>query len=219
MNTKEHWENVYRTRPAARLGWHTAHLERSLAWIRELDLPPEAPILDVGSGVSTLVDDLLAAGYRDLTLVDIAAEALAATRRRLGHAAGAVHWLCGDITALDLPRSHFALWHDRAVFHFLVESEARERYLDRLRHALQPGGRLIIGVFAPEAPPRCSGLPVERYTVEKLATTFGGAFRLERQQKELHVTPGGVEQMYLYAQFRYLGAEKSRTDTEDAADE
>lgn len=209
VNRRSHWDEVYALRPAARLGWYRRHLEISRDWIAALRLPLDAPIIDAGSGVASLVDDLLAAGHCDLTLVDIAAEALAATRRRLGASASRVRWLCGDITALALPRAHFALWHDRAVFHFLVEPGERDRYLSRLGHALAPGGTLIIGAFAPEAPPRCSGLPVQRYTADQLAATLGRRFRLQHRQRALHVTPGGVEQMYVYAQFQYLGADIS----------
>jgi hypothetical protein len=110
--------------------------------------------------------------------------------------------LTGDITLADLPAHQYRLWHDRAAFHFLTEHDQQRKYRDTLLKALKPGGHLIIGTFAPEAPPKCSGLPVQRYSQDQLSSTLGGEFELVRHQKELHITPGGVEQMYLYCHFR-----------------
>ena len=111
-------------------------------------------------------------------------------------------WITADIADAELPTDAYDLWHDRAVFHFLTDADDRERYLHRLKASLRSGGHLIIGTFAPEAPPRCSGLPVERYTAEGLAAELGPELELCEQKKELHVTPGGVEQMYQYCLFR-----------------
>ena len=199
---KQHWQNVYATRAPGRVGWFKPHLDTSLDWIQGLELDTDAPIIDVGGGVSTLVDDLLHAGYRDLTVLDIAESALEQSKTRLGRQAGTVDWVVADITRAALPKDHFALWHDRAVFHFLTAIEDQQAYRDQLVSALQPGGYLLIGAFAPEAPPTCSGLPVQRYDVDDMAGTLGAGFELLRHHKEMHVTPGGVEQMYLYALFR-----------------
>lgn len=202
MSQKQHWERVYSTRPTEKLGWYKPHLQTALSWITGLGLDRDAPIIDIGGGASTLVDDLLDAGYRNITVLDISEQALSAVKARLGEKAGQVTWLAGDITSVDLPTHCYALWHDRAVFHFLTEMAQQQRYRDRLLGALKPGGHLIIGTFAPEAPPRCSGLPVQRYSPERLMNTLGGDFELKRHHKELHITPGGVEQMYLYCHFQ-----------------
>jgi SAM-dependent methyltransferase len=161
----------------------------------------DAPIIDVGGGASILVDDLLNAGYRAITVLDISEKALSTAKCRLGEKAELVTWLIGDITSVDLPTHYYDLWHDRAMFHFLVEIEQQQKYRDTLLKALKPGGELIIGTFAPEAPPTCSGLPVQRYSPNQLEGTLGTAFELKRHQKELHITPGGIEQMYLYCLF------------------
>jgi ubiquinone/menaquinone biosynthesis C-methylase UbiE len=200
---KEHWEQVYTGKPPERLGWYKPRLDTSLKWINALGLGADQPIIDVGGGASTLIDDLLAEGHAAITVIDIAEPALELLRSRLGGKDAAVNWLCADITAIELPENSFALWHDRAVFHFLTEASQRERYTANLCRALQPGGHLIIAAFAPEAPPRCSGLPVQRYELETLCDTLGRDFELRRHQKEMHVTPGGVEQMYLYCEFGY----------------
>ncbi len=201
MSKEDHWVRVYSTKPTERLGWYKPHLQTSLTWIRELGLAMDAPIIDVGGGASTLVDDLLEAGYRSITVLDISAQALSLVQARLGEKAELVKWLHGDITELELAPHYYQLWHDRAVFHFLTTPEQQRKYRDALLKSLQPAGHLIIGTFAPEAPPRCSGLPVQRYTPEQLQSTLGEEFELRRHHKELHVTPGGVEQMYLYCHF------------------
>jgi len=202
MERKAHWERVYSGKPTDRLGWYKPRLQTSLDWIRSLDLPFDAPIIDVGGGASTLIDDLLGHDHTDITVLDISDTALLLLRERLGDDAQKVNWLVADITTVELPAGHFDLWHDRAVFHFLTETEQKRQYQQNLSRSLKPGGRLIIGTFAPEAPPKCSGLPVQRYDHELLATTFGDDFELLRHHKEMHVTPGGVEQMYLYCDFR-----------------
>ncbi len=203
MSRKEHWEQVYSSKPSDRLGWYKPRLGTSLEWITALRLDKGAPVIDVGGGASTLIDDLLAEGYSEVTVLDIAEPALELLKTRLGDKGSAVNWLCGDITNIELPENAFALWHDRAVFHFLTETEDQRRYRQNLCRALRPGGYLIIGTFAPEAPPKCSGLPVQRYDRDLLCRTLGDEFKLQRHQKEMHITPGGVEQMYLYCEFRF----------------
>jgi SAM-dependent methyltransferase len=202
MNQKDHWEQVYSTKPAEKLGWYESHLQTSLSWIKDLGLSVNAALIDVGGGASTLVDDLLDEGYRSITVLDISEKALSSVRARLGKKAELVTWLEGDICSVDLPSHHYDLWHDRAVFQFLTVPEQQRQYRDQLLKALRPDGHLIIGTFALEAPPKCSGLPVQRYSPEKLESALGGEFEFKRHRKELHITPGGVKQMYLYCHFR-----------------
>jgi ubiquinone/menaquinone biosynthesis C-methylase UbiE len=202
MSPKEHWEKVYSSKATEKLGWFAPHLQTSFDWIGKLGLALGAPIIDVGGGASTLVDDLVDAGYQSVTVLDVSGQALSLAKARLGKEAGMVSWIEGDVTSTELPQQHFELWHDRAVFHFLIEPEEQRKYRDQLLKALKPGGHLIIGTFAPEAPPRCSGLPVQRYSPEQLERTLGREFELTREHNELHITPGGVEQMYLYCEFR-----------------
>lgn len=202
MSEKDHWEQVYSTNPPEKLGWYEPHLKTSFSWIKGLGLTVEAPIIDVGGGASTLVDDVLDAGYRSITVLDISGKAQSSAKARLGKKAELVTWLEGDITSVDLPRHYYELWHDRAVFHFLTALDQQRKYRNNLLRVLKPGGHLIIGTFAPEAPPKCSGLPVQRYNPEDLQNALGREFELKRHHKELHITPGGVEQMYLYCHFR-----------------
>ncbi len=202
MSQKDHWERVYSTRETEKLGWYAPRLQSSTRWIEELGLAADAPIIDVGGGASTLVDDLLDTGYQSITVFDIAEKALFSVQARLGEKAEGVTWRSGDITSVELPEDYYELWHDRAAFHFLTTALQQRKYRENVLRALKPRGHLIIGTFAPEAHPRCSGLPVQRYSPQQLENTLGKEFELRRHHKELHVTPGGVEQMYLYCHFR-----------------
>jgi ubiquinone/menaquinone biosynthesis C-methylase UbiE len=202
MNQKDHWQQVYSTRQTDNLGWYKPHLTTSMSWIKALNLAPEDPVIDVGGGASTLVDDLLELDYQSVSVLDISDHAISAARQRLAKKAAMVTWLVGDITSIDLPTNYYKLWHDRAVFHFLTEQEQQQKYRHNLLKSLKPGGYLVIGTFAPEAPAICSGLPVQRYSPEQLVKALGEELELMRHHKELHITPGGVEQMYLYCQFR-----------------
>ncbi len=204
MNPKNHWENIYLNNPPEKLGWYSPSLRTSLEWIRSLEMNRDARIIDVGGGASFLVDDLIRLGYSSVSVLDISENALSLARERLGEKAEQVTWMVRDVTRADLPLQGYELWHDRAVFHFLTREDEQKKYLDNLNTSLVPGGYLIIAVFAPEAPPKCSGLPVQRYAAEDLVKVIGQDFELIRHQKELHVTPGGVEQMYLYCLFRKL---------------
>jgi SAM-dependent methyltransferase len=202
MSTRDHWERVYAAKTEDRLGWYAPHLQTSVGWVRKLGLPANAAIIDVGGGASTFVDDLLDSGYQDLTVLDISGKALATARDRLGERSGQVTWLCADITTTRLASAKYALWHDRAAFHFLTDAKDRDAYRRNLSGSLRPGGHLVIGTFAPEAPPRCSALPVRRYSKAQLVDEIGPAFALVNDVQELHVTPGGVEQMYRFCLFR-----------------
>ena len=206
MSRRDHWERVYASKPREQLGWYRPRLDTTLAWLDDLGLPADAAIIDIGGGASTLVDDVLERGYEDVTVLDVSGTALELARSRLGERADDVTWIHADVTSTELPADRYDLWHDRAAFHFLVDDGERRAYLATLERGLKAGGHAILGVFAPEAPERCSGLPVRRYDVAELSAALGDAFVLERHRKELHVTPGGTEQMYLYARFRHDGA-------------
>ena len=200
---RDHWQEVYATRAPTEVSWYQPVPERSLALIRETGVPPDAPLLDVGGGASMLVDHLLLAGYTDLTVLDISGTALAAAQARLGAAAARVRWIETDITGFA-PERRYTLWHDRAVFHFLVEPERRQRYLDVLGAALVPGGHLILATFGPLGPTRCSGLPVQRYAAAELDGLLAPRYRLIRSEIEDHVTPAGQPQQFLYGWWQMI---------------
>lgn len=201
---KPHWEQVYAAKAAHSVGWFQERAACSLQLICASGAGREADIIDVGGGASTLIDDLLAAGYSRVSVLDISSAALAAAQRRLGERSGRVRWLEADITQAELPSRHFDLWHDRAVFHFLAAPEARAAYIAAISHAVKPGGHVIIATFAENGPEQCSGLPVIRYSAESLHAEFGAGFALLHHEQEAHHTPFGTVQPFVYCHFRKL---------------
>src|SRR5262245_4395321 len=205
MSEQRHWESVYKQKAPDEVSWYRPHLERSLRFIDAAALPRTAAILDVGGGASTLVDDLLARGYSHVTVLDLSDAAMARSRTRLGARARDVQWLTGDVTRIALPEHHYDFWHDRAVFHFLTDAAARERYVAAVRHALKPDGHVLVATFGPEGPERCSGLPVARYSAEGIHEQFGDEFSRVGSDAELHTTPWGSEQEFVYCYCRMPG--------------
>lgn len=202
MSGKTHWENVYREKSAQEVSWYQATPTRSLELIAETGIAREAPVIDVGGGASTLVDGLLHEGYSDISVLDIASSALQVAQQRLGESAASVRWLEADITGFQPPR-RYALWHDRAVFHFLTEAEDRSRYVAALKQGLMPDGHLLIAAFAIGGPTRCSGLDTVQYDAEKLSAELGENFHLEGTCSEEHLTPAGKQQAFNYFHYRY----------------
>jgi 2-polyprenyl-3-methyl-5-hydroxy-6-metoxy-1,4-benzoquinol methylase len=194
---RQHWETVYRTRPADQVGWFQPHSASSLRLIAQ-SAGPGAQIIDVGGGASVLVDNLLDAGYQNVTVLDLAESALAVSRARLGARADAVEWIAGDITEADLPPVRYDVWHDRAVFHFLTAAADRARYVEQVKKCVKPGGRVIVAAFGPAGPLQCSGLDVVRYAPDALHAEFGAAFRLLGHATEIHRTPAGGTQEFVY---------------------
>jgi SAM-dependent methyltransferase len=206
MGDASHWEGIYRTKPADGVSWFQPHSRLSLELIRQTGLPPDTcRVIDVGAGASVLVDNLLDAGYRHITLLDIAEPALAISRARQGERAARVDWRVGDVTRVELPEAGFDVWHDRAVFHFLTDAADRRRYVAQVRHAVCPGGYVIVASFGPEGPRQCSNLEVCRYDAEALHGEFGPGFDPLAQQTELHTTPAGNSQEFVYCFCRRTG--------------
>ena len=202
MSRKDFWDDVYRRTPATRVSWYQAEAALSRRLIQRVAPDRSAAIVDVGAGESVLADGLVAAGYRNLTILDVSAEALAYTRAHLTMADAGVQWLEADVLTAALPAAAFDVWHDRAVFHFLLDRDDRERYMRQVRRALRPGGHVIVATFAEDGPRRCSGLDVARYTADDLQAAFGDDFELVAHEREEHITPAGTPQAFVYCTFR-----------------
>ena len=198
MNAQTHWESIYGTKAADAVSWYRPHLETSLELIERAATVRSASIIDIGGGESTLVDDLIARGYENISVLDISQTALDVNKKRLGAASENVHWLVGDITKAELEPCAYDVWHDRAVFHFLTAPEERIAYVRQVANAVKPGGHVIVSTFGPEGPTKCSGLDVVRYDAESLHQEFGVRFRLLGSSKELHRTPFDTIQQFLY---------------------
>jgi SAM-dependent methyltransferase len=202
MRSREHWEAVYERKPADQVSWYRPHLEQSLGFIDTAGLAPDAAIIDVGGGAATLVDDLLARGHSNVTVLDVSPRAIDAARVRLGSRAERVHWLAADITAVELPPAAYDFWHDRAVFHFLRDEADRRRYVAAVRRSVKPGGHVLVATFGPEGPTKCSGLDIVRYGADELHAAFGADFQKVGSATEVHTTPWGSEQQFVYCYCR-----------------
>jgi SAM-dependent methyltransferase len=200
---RSHWENIYQTRAPTKVSWYQARPEPSLSLIAKLGLTKSASIIDVGGGASNLADHLLDQGFKDLTVLDISPAALAYAKERLGPKAGAVGWIEADITSWKPPRA-YDLWHDRAVFHFLISRETQDAYLAALEAGTKAGGIVIMAAFALDGPERCSGLPVQRYSSESLSARLGPGYSLMAHETGVHVTPAEALQKFTFAVFRRL---------------
>ena len=202
MSDKAHWEKVYADRASDAQSWFQQYPARSLELIASCGADRDTVIIDVGGGASGLTAELLRLGYSELWVMDISAAALTAASRNIGEGANRVHWVEADVTSAQLPSGHFDIWHDRAVFHFLVTEADRHAYVSTALRAVKPGGHLVIATFAEDGPERCSGLPVARYDAVSLAAQFGPACELLRTEKEMHRTPAGQIQSFRYTFWR-----------------
>ncbi|MFN8037709.1 MAG: class I SAM-dependent methyltransferase [Acidimicrobiales bacterium] len=195
-----HWDEVWTARAIDEVSWFRAEPTTSLRMIDEAGVRAGAAVVDVGGGASTLPVELLDRGL-DVTVLDISSAALDVARRALGDAAGAVQWVVDDVTTWTPTQQH-DLWHDRAVFHFLVDPADQDRYVEVASAAVRPGGAVVLGTFAPDGPSACSGLPVARHDAADLARRFAPTFVLEAQEREVHRTPAGVEQAFTWVVLR-----------------
>jgi SAM-dependent methyltransferase len=198
VDVPQHWERVYRTKRPTEVSWYTPHLDTSLRLIEEAAPSHDGPIVDVGGGEATLVDDLLDRGYRRVSVLDVSATALDVAKDRLGERAGEVDWLCGDLLTFPFPQHEYDVWHDRAVFHFLTQPNERAAYVRQVARSVKPGGHVIVATFGPDGPTKCSGLDVVRYEPDTLHEEFGAAFRLLKHLTEIHQTPAGATQQFTY---------------------
>lgn len=198
MSRERHWEAVYRSKAPTEVSWFQPEARLSLDLIRRVAPQIDTPLLDVGGGASTLVDGLLSAGYRDVSVLDLAPAALSRARDRLGERAARVRWIVGDALSPPLQSASHDVWHDRAMFHFLTDSRDRARYVAQAKRIVRPGGHVIVASFGPDGPSRCSGLEVMRYSPEGVHAEFGATFELLDSVREDHRTPGGLTQAFVY---------------------
>ena len=200
----QHWDDVYTRKAEEDVSWFQPEAAVSLALIARCAPALDARLLDVGGGASRLVDGLLERGFSNVTVLDLSAAALAKARERLGGRAREVEWLTQDVTTFA-PAVPYAVWHDRAVFHFLTAVSDRAAYVQVLERALAPGGHAIIGTFAPDGPERCSGLDVARYDAPGLVAALGPAFTLLESLRHEHVTPAGKMQPFTFVRLARTG--------------
>ncbi|MCW8963098.1 MAG: class I SAM-dependent methyltransferase [Gammaproteobacteria bacterium] len=197
---KNHWEKIYSKTSDEDFSWFQNHPAVSLELIDRAGSSVSDYIIDVGGGSSLLVDHLLASGYQHLSVLDISGKALDMARNRLGKGAEKVQWIESDVTSYESTKP-YDLWHDRAVFHFLTESDDRRRYVEVLRKVLAPHGAVIIAAFDIGGPTMCSGLNIVQYDADKLSAELGDEFLLQEKIPEMHVTPSNTQQAFRYFRF------------------
>jgi 2-polyprenyl-3-methyl-5-hydroxy-6-metoxy-1,4-benzoquinol methylase len=202
MDAKVHWEKIYTTKAPDQVSWYRPHLETSLAFIKSATGDRMASIIDVGGGESTLIDDLLEQGFQNITVLDVSQAAIDVNKARLGEKATGVKWIVADITQVELEPRAYDVWHDRAVFHFLTAQEQRTAYVRQVARSVKSGGYVIVSTFGPGGPTKCSGLDVVRYDADSLHDEFGARFRLVESSMEVHQTPFGTTQQFLYCYCR-----------------
>lgn len=201
VKQKSHWQSIYTSKKLKELSWHQDQAKKSLELVKKTKLGKQATVIDVGGGVSVFVDDLLKQDYKNITVLDISAEALQQSKARLGETYTQVNWIEGDITSVELPSSKFDIWHDRAVFHFLTSATERALYLKQLQNALKPDGFVIIATFNLNGPQKCSGLEVIRYDSGSLSKELGVNFTLLDSFTDVHQTPWESTQNFQYCLF------------------
>lgn len=203
LDRKSHWERVYSEKQETEVSWFQETPAPSLDLLRLVNAGRESAIVDVGGGASRLVDELVAQGYADVTVLDLSAAALLKARQRLGARADGVTWIAADATRWEPEQRRYDVWHDRAACHFLTEPADQHAYVERLRRALKPGGHVIMGTFAPDGPEKCSGLPVVRHDAASLSELLGPRFTLVDERTHEHETPWASVQKFQFSTFRF----------------
>lgn len=198
-----HWDSVYAAKGEAEVSWFQETPTPSLELLDLVGARPFSAIIDIGGGESRLVDSLLDRGFENITVLDLSAKALAATRARLGDKGKKVKWIVEDATEWR-PSEAYDVWHDRAAFHFLIRQSEQASYIQRLEAALRRGGHAIIGTFALDGPDKCSGLPVARHSAESIGALLGADFALIDSRRHEHKTPWGAIQRFQFSTFRRI---------------
>jgi len=203
IDRKKHWESIYNTKDTQQVSWFQPTPEMSLDFIKELNIPLTAKIIDVGGGDSLLVDHLLQLGYKDVTVLDISEKSLKNAKMRLGPQAKQVTWIVADITEF-VSVTHYDLWHDRAAFHFLTNAQEIESYVLTVKNSLAPDGIMVIGTFSDKGPTECSGLEIAQYSEESMTSLFTENFSKIKCLLTDHQTPSGDQQNFIFCCFKKL---------------
>jgi hypothetical protein len=196
----KHQQAGYRFGPIVDVNWRDSSALRSLELIRACGLHADDPVIDL-SGSPLLIESLLDAGLRDVTVISGSPPVLKAISDRLGDRASRVMLIEHEVIGFH-PQRRYALWHDREVFHSLTHAEERQQYVEALEEALRPGGHLVITTFGPDGPQEYAGVPVSRYSARTLPEELGSQFELAEHSLDMHQAPSGAVQQYLHCRFR-----------------
>lgn len=201
FNKQKHWENIYQTKELKEVSWYQPTPKTSLDFIKELNVPTTARIIDIGGGDSFLVDYLLELGYQDVSVLDISETAIEKAKQRLGRKAKNVKWIVTDITSFK-PTEKYDLWHDRAAFHFLTSEQDISIYLNTAQQSIKPNGFLIVGAFSEEGPKKCSGIDIRQYSETSMTQCFENLFTKIKCNVVDHKTPFDTTQNFIFCSFK-----------------
>jgi len=202
-NAKEHWESIYQTKKSNEVSWYQENPKTSLDLISETGVDKDIKIIDIGAGASKLVDNLLAFGFRNITVLDVSSSALNIAEKRLGDRANNVKWVVTDLREFET-NDKYDIWHDRAVLHFLTEEDDISKYVEKVRQLLKQGGYLIVSTFSEKGPKKCSGLDIKQYSKDSMKKLFSDFEHIKSFEEE-HKTPWGASQIFIWSIFRKRG--------------
>ncbi|MEE9409254.1 MAG: class I SAM-dependent methyltransferase [Polaribacter sp.] len=203
IDYKNHWNVAYNKNSTEKLGWFEEKPAQTLALIKETKIAKNATILNVGSGSSTLIDNLLAEGFSNIIANDLAKSSLNSLKNRIGDSSK-VQFLVDDLLNPSKLNEleNIDLWNDRAVLHFFLKEEEITSYFNILKKILKPNGFVIIAVFSENGAEKCCGLPLKRYSLEMLQDYLGADFELKNSFNYTFVNPYGAERPYIYSLFQ-----------------
>jgi SAM-dependent methyltransferase len=197
MSTKSHWEKIYSEKSPQEVSWTQEIPETSIEFFNELKLSKTSPIIDIGGGESKFVDFLLAEGYQNISVLDISENALKRAKDRLGEKSKNIEWIVCDINDFN-PKKKYALWHDRAVFHFLTSNVEINRYVENVK---QNSENFIVGTFSTSGPKKCSGLEISQYDKNLLSKLFEESMTINKVEYINHITPFETTQNFIFCSF------------------
>ncbi len=203
FNTKEHWENIYKTKQLNQVSWYQPKPETSIEIFNSFNFPKTANIIDVGAGDSFFVDFLLDNNFVNITVLDISENAINRAKKRLGNRSKKVKWIIANSATFKSSES-YDFWHDRAAFHFLTKAEEISSYIKNLNKNLNISGKLVIGTFSENGPQMCSGIKVTRYSEKKMTETFQNYFKKIECLIIEHKTPFNTIQNFIFCSFKKL---------------
>ena len=203
FDRKKHWETIYQTKQLNEVSWFQPIPETSLDFFRELEVPKNAKIIDIGGGDSFLAEHLLELGYVNITVVDISAASLQRAKKRLGERAENVKWIVADASSFE-PTEKYDFWHDRAAFHFLTDENEIKSYINTAQQNIKANGILAIGTFSKLGPTKCSGIEITQYSEETLTQRFKPFFNKLNCSTVDHKTPFDTVQNFVFCSFRKL---------------
>lgn len=197
MSTKSHWEKIYSEKSPQEVSWTQEIPETSIEFFNEFKLSKTSPIIDIGGGESKFVDFLLAEGYQNISVLDISENALKRAKDRLGEKSKNIEWIVCDINDFN-PKKKYALWHDRAVFHFLTSNVEINRYVENVKLNSE---NFIVGTFSTSGPKKCSGLEISQYDKNLLSKLFEESMTTNKVEYINHITPFETTQNFIFCSF------------------